>query len=321
MADAKAWLSVIMPIHNGAAFLEAALESVAREAPAGVEIIAVDDGSADASPSILDRYKERLPMRIFGHQSGSWVAGTNLGIRESEAPFVCILHQDDLWLPGRLDSIRTQLDTASPDTMVLHHAVFIDSHGRHRGDWRCPLPPGDVPRDLALSRLLVQNFIAIPSPVFPRKLVLDTGGLDERLWYSADWDLWLRLAGICRLRFIPRAYAAFRVHESAQTVTESANLTEMADQLETVRQRHFHHLRASLSISAEVEAAGKFSNALNVQLMGMAHGNRQGLIPLARDFLALGPRGWHRYVRDSRILERMRARSSFVHRLRRHLPG
>jgi glycosyltransferase involved in cell wall biosynthesis len=320
MPGAKVWLSVIMPIRNGAPFLGAALDSVVREGCDGVEIIVVDDGSTDASLSILARYRDRLSIRVLEHRTGSWVAGANLGLRDSDASFACILHQDDLWLPGRLAAIRAALDAASGGTMVLHHAVFVDSSGGRRGDWLCPLPAGDVPRSLALSRLLVQNFIAIPSPVFPRQLVLDTGGMDESLWYSADWDLWLRLANLCRIRFIPHAYSAFRVHESAQTVTKSSNLEEMAMQLETVRQRHLPRLDASPCVLAEVEAAGRFSNALNLSLMGIAHGNHRSLIPLAKDFLALGPRGWRRYVRDSRILERVRARYFFFHRLHDRSP-
>src|ERR1035437_3719239 len=117
MLGRKAWLSVIMPIRNGAAFLGAALESVAREACEGVELVVVDDGSTDASLSILARYRDRLPMRVLEHQTGSWVAGANLGLRDSDASFACILHQDDLWLPGRLGAIRAALDSARDATM------------------------------------------------------------------------------------------------------------------------------------------------------------------------------------------------------------
>jgi hypothetical protein len=315
MSRTKAWLSVIMPIRNGATFLETALESVAHQYSDGVEVIAVDDGSTDASRSILGRYRERLHLRILEHSSGSWVAGTNRGLREATARFACILHQDDLWLPGRLDAIRAALETAEADTLVLHNAVFADARGRRLGDWPCPLPAGSVPRDVALSRLLIQNFIAVPSPVFPRDLVLNTGGMDENLWYSADWDLWLRLVDRCGLRFIPVAYAAFRVHESAQTVAKSANLSEMSLQLETVRQRHLQRLDVSPSVHAQVDAAGRFSNAINVFLMGMAHGTRGSVVPLVRDFLALGPRGWQRYIRDSRIIERVRARRFLAQQL------
>lgn len=316
MLMTKAWLSVIMPVHNGAAFLDTALASVAGQNDLeGVEVIVVDDGSDDATPSILHCYKDRLPMRVLSHRAGSWVAGTNLGLRQSDASFACILHQDDVWLPGRLDTIRAELRCADSQTMVLHNALFIDSCGRHHGHWRCPLPAGPVPTELALSRLLVQNFIAVASPVFSRRLVLDTGGMDERLWYSADWDLWLRLFALCRLRFVARPFVAFRVHKSAQTVTRSVDPNEMALQLETVRQRHAHRLRSGSRLSAEVEEVGKFSNALNVCFMGLAHGNRGGLVRLAASFLAMGPRGWRRYVRDSRILERGRARYAILHRL------
>ena len=51
-----------------------------------------------------------------------------------------------------------------------------------------------APASLVLERLLVQNFIAVPSPVWRRDAWLACGGLDLDLWYTADWDIWLKLA-------------------------------------------------------------------------------------------------------------------------------
>src|SRR5205085_1657600 len=95
--------------------------------------------------------------------------------------------------PGRLSVLR-RLTARHPDVgLFLSPARFIDSRGRTAGMWRCPLPAGKLAPALVVERLLVQNFIACPSPLF-RRAALRAGGLCDELWFTADWDLWLRLA-------------------------------------------------------------------------------------------------------------------------------
>src|SRR5579862_7885736 len=104
------WLSVIMPTYNGAAYLAQTLESIECQADCTMEIIAVDDGSSDATLAILHNYSRRLPLRIIARSHiGNWVANTNFGLAKAQGHYVCFLHQDDLWLPGRLRVLRQLL--------------------------------------------------------------------------------------------------------------------------------------------------------------------------------------------------------------------
>ena len=89
------------------------------------------------------------------------------------------------------------------------------------------LTEGKVPSDLFVERLLIQNFIAIPSPVFRRNAVIDSGGLNEKLWFSADWDLWLRLGALGPVQFIAEELSAFRVHPASQTAARKLESERM----------------------------------------------------------------------------------------------
>ena len=198
--SASPWLSVIMPVHNGERYLAEALRSIHGEGIDGYEVIAVDDGSSDTSPRILSEWERILPLRRFSRGGGNWVAATNAGLREARGKYVCFLHQDDLWLPGRLSAVRAEA-THGP-SLIVHPALFIGPGGERLGIWRCPLPAGEVDPRLFAERLIVQNFIAIPAPVFARDAALRDGGMDESLWYTADWDLWLRLGRIGTLRYV-----------------------------------------------------------------------------------------------------------------------
>ena len=307
MSGKHTWLSVVMPTYNGAAYLGAALESVRREDLDGVEVIAVDDGSTDATPDILREHSRTMPLRVVTRERvGNWVATTNAGLREASGKCACFLHQDDLWLPGRLSALRAEFDRGLESALVVHPAVFVGPNGEPLGRWSCPLPSATrlVASELFLERLLVQNFIAIPSPMFDREAVLRSGGMDESLWYTADRDLWLRLGRLGPVRYLPTRLAAFRVHRGSQTLARPSDSEDRRRQLRTVVDRHLPALggRASLKRVAE------FSVEFNVILAGAAGGEDVRWSPLLASLLSLGPAGWFRYWRHSRIGERVTAR-------------
>jgi GT2 family glycosyltransferase len=305
------WLSVVMPTYNGAAYLEAALDSVRREDLDGVEVVAVDDGSTDATADILRRYAGSMPLRIVGRRgAGNWVATSNAGLLEASGKYACFLHQDDLWLPGRLAALRAEVERGLESALLVHSAIFVGPHGEPLGRWSCPLPSRHplVPAALFLERLLVQNFIAIPSPMFDRGEALRSGALDESLWYTADWDLWLRLGRLGPVRYLPASLAAFRVHPGSQTVARPSNADDRRRQLRTVLDRHLAALAESGGDVGRLTPVAEFSVELNVALAGAARGDEVRWAPLLARFLRLGASGWTRYWHDSRILERVRAR-------------
>src|SRR5262245_47899648 len=181
------WLSVIMPTYNGAAYVGAALESIRRQRAEGVEVIAVDDGSTDDTLGILTSYTSVLPLRIIERRrTGNWVTSSNVGLRAAAGHHACFLHQDDVWLAGRLAVVRPPVEREPAPALVLHPALFVGPGDEPLGTWRCPLPPvaGPVPAAVLLERLLVQNFIAMPSPTFARRAALESGAMDEALWYT-----------------------------------------------------------------------------------------------------------------------------------------
>ncbi|HVA51093.1 MAG TPA: glycosyltransferase family 2 protein [Pirellulales bacterium] len=88
----RPWLSVIMPTFNRAGFVDQALESVARQDDGTIEVIAVDDGSTDATPAMLAAYARRLRMTVIERRhSGNWVESTVLGMSAARGEYVCWL--------------------------------------------------------------------------------------------------------------------------------------------------------------------------------------------------------------------------------------
>lgn len=309
MSRSRPWLSVVMPTYNGAPFVGQALDSILAQQDRDIEVIVVDDGSTDNTLSVVNSFARSLNLRVIEPPHvGNWVTVTNHGLRAAEGRYVCFLHQDDMWHPMRLPTLRHQLQRSRREFFLVHPVWFVNRHGRVVGKWRCPLEPS---RPLApqsvLERLIVQNFICILAPVFPRSLLAHIGYLDEHLWYTADWDLWLRIAGQLPTLYVPHFLGAFRLHPTSITAMRSARISEFRHQLEIVLNRHLPSLGRSPNRHKIVQAS-RLSIELNVALAGIAHGHLTSVLRLAGALLTSEPGVLRTYLRHSRVGERLAAR-------------
>jgi hypothetical protein len=194
--------------------------------------------------------------------------------------------------------------------LIITAAEFVTAANRPVGVWRCPLAPHDNSSAFVASRLLVQNFVPLPSAVFRRVDALAVGGLDPELWYTADWDLWLKLAaptrcaGVPPVRYLPRPTVAFRLHPESQTVQRSGGMAEFRRQHEVVLERHW----PAGGARDLVVAAARLSVEVNLLLAGLLHRSGVDWRRLAGAVVAAGPPGWAHYLVASRLAERVLAR-------------
>jgi len=307
------WLTVIIPSYRGEQWIDASLTSLVDEGTEGIEVLLIDSSPTSATRDIARRYTDRLLMRIFERcDLSSWQAKTNIGVELAQSSHVCWLGVDDLWLPGRAAAAQTWID-ADPDAPLhLAPSAIIDKGGRKLGVWRCPFPADrELSSTLVTERLLVQNFIAAPAPVFRRDAWLGCGGLDEKLWYTADWDIWLKLVGTGPVYYHDPITVGFRIHDGSLTSTGSRDADNFANQMEIVLARH---ISRHPGLSRQTEPVARASIAVNVALASASSGDLSGLWRAASKILRLGPTGIRRYLRDSRITERVlpRVRAKFA---------
>ncbi len=301
------WLSVIVPTYNGAAYLPAALESVAAQGDRGLEVLAVDDGSTDATLEILRGYQARLPMVIIEREhAGNWVSGVNFGLARAQGAYVSVLHQDDLWLPCRLQVLRRVVARWPAAAMVAHPCWYLNAAGKRIGYWHCSLPRRARPLSAreVVARLLVQCSIGAPAPLFRADIAARAGPMDEDLWYSADWDYWLRLACMGSTVYHPTPMGAFRIHSLSQTLTRPDLPSEMERQQRIVLARHLWRWETADPEGQCIRRVATFSADVNVQLARFTRGERADWGRLVRALISLGPAGWSRYFRASGIVER-----------------
>src|SRR5262249_4163130 len=123
-------IDVLIPVYNAAATLSSALGSIAAQSFANIRIIAVDDGSTDATPDLLADFARADPRFLIVRQAnGGIVSALNAGLARAEAPYLARFDSDDIVFPQRLERQRAYLE-ANPDCVAVGcDAEHIDEHG------------------------------------------------------------------------------------------------------------------------------------------------------------------------------------------------
>ena len=81
---AKPILSIIIPCYNAEKYLDNALNSVFEQDIECMEVIAVDDGSTDQTPKILQRYSDRINIETINNQGAAYARNVGLSISQGK---------------------------------------------------------------------------------------------------------------------------------------------------------------------------------------------------------------------------------------------
>jgi glycosyltransferase involved in cell wall biosynthesis len=193
MAAGAPSISVVMPVWNAEPTLAGAVESVLAQTEPDWELIAVDDGSTDASLTLLDTAARRdFRIRVLPGPHRGVVAALNRGLAAARGRLVARMDADDVALPARLARQRDHLD-AHPDVGVVATRVIFGGDARRSAGyarhvaWTNTLLSHDA---IALGAF-IDSPVAHPSVMFRSELVDRLGGYAEGD-FPEDYELWLR---------------------------------------------------------------------------------------------------------------------------------
>lgn len=229
-------VSVLLPVRDGSAFLAVAIESILGQTLADLELLAIDDGSQDGTPAILERlaaFDQRI--RVFRQAPLGITAALNRGLRESRAALVARMDADDIAAPERLSRQFAALNTHPSAVAVGSACRVINRSGKLLGYRRPPIQPD------AIRRVLIGggNCMIHPTMMLRRDAVLRAGGYRAPFRYCEDFDLWLRLSEHHDLINLPDTLLDYREHERQLTWQnlEARVVTELAVLVFAARRR------------------------------------------------------------------------------------
>jgi glycosyltransferase involved in cell wall biosynthesis len=205
-------VSIVMPVFNGADYLDAAIQSALAQTYSNFEVLVVNDGSTDdgATERVALSYGNRI--RYFSQPNGGVGSALNLAISQMRGEYFSWLSHDDLYCPNKLAS---QLDALSKlpeitrDETIIYsdYAVFsLDT------DRNVVIHMRAVPPENFRYWITVENSLHGCTLLIPRKAFEECGHFDESLRTTQDYDLWFRMAEKYRFQHIPEVLVRARCH-------------------------------------------------------------------------------------------------------------
>jgi glycosyltransferase involved in cell wall biosynthesis len=216
-------VSVLLPTYNRAHYLAEAIQSALDQTYADLEVVVVDDGSTDNSAELVRRFADPR-VRLFRLENRGISAALNTAFRAARGRYIAILNSDDRWLPELLAQEVAVLEANSDAGLVYARCQAMDSSGRPLA--RTTGVPARYPGQM-LRSLLYGDHICTIAVLIRREHVEQAGLWDESLIANEDWDLWLRLALICRFAFVDTILAHFRAHTGRITSTSSERFARL----------------------------------------------------------------------------------------------
>jgi glycosyltransferase involved in cell wall biosynthesis len=180
------FFSIIIPAKNAAQWLDEALESVKKQDFKYFEVLLVNDGSKDATLTIMEQWKSKLPRVTVLNGEGKGLGhGRNLAAQKSTGKFLAFLDADDVWHPQKLKIIYDAIQKEK--SKWIYHTV-ITGETRQNAKLRKGYALKQV-RELTTKGLPITPSAA----VIEKQLFLSCGRFEEDTTQVEDLGLWLQL--------------------------------------------------------------------------------------------------------------------------------
>jgi len=203
-------ISVVMSVYNGDQFLAEAINSILDQRFQHFELIIVDDASTDASLKIIQAFANRdQRIKIIRNTDNLGLTKSlNKAVNVVQAPYIARQDADDVSLPNRLGEQLEFLNHHSEVALLSGNMTWIDEQGNIIDHTTRHASPEEIQ-----WKLLFYNHVAAHSQVMFRKdAFVNSGGYDETLRYSQDYDLWYRLSIQGKIMIEPTVWVHFRRH-------------------------------------------------------------------------------------------------------------
>lgn len=237
LPDIPPLVSVLVPLYNHACYVNRCLDSVLEDGYPRVEIIIIDDGSKDDSVVLARQWHEKLELQrierfeLKSRPNSGLTRTLNELIAKAHGDYLVFLASDDYLLPGGIAARVEYLHSHPHKFAVFGDCIVVDAEGSkthdsgitdlHSGNIEC------LVKDDLLALELIYNW-CVPGPVFmARRELYDRIGLYDESLAVEDWDMYLRIASLDLLGFIPKTVAAYRFHGSNSCLNENTKTIQL----------------------------------------------------------------------------------------------
>jgi len=305
-------VSVIIPTYNRASYLAQAIQSVLDQPFTDFEVIVVDDGSTDATTTVVQGFQDRR-IRYLRQDHQERSAARNHGLEAAQGEFLAFLDDDDWYLPNKLRSQVAFLRAREDVDLVGSGYRLVDEQGKVLQTMR----PWEVQPDFTLLSCLYSCQL-VTSTVLFRHRVLDRldHWFDLQLCTVEDADFFIRMAHAgCQMVWLREIVSAYRLHNAHYSVNcremrrcyqrilgKVFSLPDLPSEVLAERDRiyaHFHLALACRAYASGQVPAAQF-NLLRAWMLQPAL-VREAFASVVARFASLGgadPQPYIRFVND-----------------------
>ncbi len=219
-------VSIIMAVYNGELFLNQAIDSILTQTFDDFEFIIINDGSTDASASILQNYAirdARIQVYDQPHNMGL-VAALNRGCNLATGRYIARMDADDISFPERLKKQVAYLE-ANPHVGILGTwAQVIDERSIKVDEMRLPIIPILAKWDLSFFNIIVH-----PSVMMRKSVVQELGYYQN--WPSEDYELWARSLTVTDITNLPEYLFCYRRYGKNLSINSKTATIDRANQI------------------------------------------------------------------------------------------
>lgn len=231
MPPDKLTISAVIPLYNGAPYIEESIDSVFNQVLPADEVIVVDDGSTDDGAMVVERLAQTRPITLLRKPNGGQSSARNFGIAHSKGQLIALLDQDDVWYPNHLAELTKPFRRPRYPELgwVYSNLDEIDETGKMCGR-DCLRRASHVihPKRDLVHCLMADMFILPSATVMTRAAFNAVGGFDERLVGFEDDDLFLRMfrAGYDNI-YLDKALTKWRIFGGSSSFSERMAVSRM----------------------------------------------------------------------------------------------
>lgn len=194
MAKTNPEISVLMPVYNGVAFVDTAIQSIRNQDFKNWELLIIDDGSSDDTCEIASTHAME-DKRILVHSIGrkGLVEALNSGLEKARGKIVARMDADDISMPSRLEKQLAMLRENDNEAVVscLVKTIYDGESAEGMMLYEEWLNSVLTPKEIS-DNIFVESPIAHPTAMFWKETVVSAGGYMDYGW-PEDYDLWMRL--------------------------------------------------------------------------------------------------------------------------------
>ncbi len=211
----KPAITVLMPAYNAARYIGAAIRSVLAQTFTDFELLVINDGSADDTEALVQRFTDER-IRLINQPHQGVAAALNLGLLNANAPLIARFDADDICYPFRLQQQYDFLQKHEDYVLIGSDVDYVDQHGEFLYHYS---NTGHTHEEI-VERIQSGCPFIHSSVMYRKQVALELGGYEAKAHTFEDYHLWIRLIRKGNVYNSPAPMILVRLNPESVTVDE-----------------------------------------------------------------------------------------------------